>query len=139
MSESKGKAVRFQTDVEITAFQTSSLACDVSVDNIGSYKAPQDRAKGASLSSIIAPEGSLAKPNYEDILRRVSVDVHTHISNCEARRKNATAENMETGLFHESMAALFSEDNFLTPNFSYHFVRQPIIRSNSNYNRLYLC
>lgn len=71
----------------------------------------------------MAPPSTLHRPNYEDILRRVSVVLHSHIEVCEARLKSATPENMETGLFHMSSLSTFSEDNFVTPQFLCHFVR----------------
>jgi hypothetical protein len=87
------------------------------------YKAPQQRS-----SAVIAPPSSLARPNYEDILRRVSVVIFNHIQNCESRLQNASPESMETGLYHYSQLKVFSEENFVSQQYMYHFVRVPISR-----------
>jgi|LauGreSBDMM110SN_4_FD.fasta_scaffold78297_1 hypothetical protein len=87
------------------------------------YKNPQERPKSA-----LAPASSLSRPNSEDILKRVSIVIHTHIEKCEKRLSVATPDTYETGKFHTSKMLAFSEENFLSPQYVYHFVRQPIVR-----------
>jgi len=79
-------------------------------------------------SDVIAPPSSLARPNYEDILRRVSVVIFNHIENCERRFKEARPEQFETGLYHLSQLKVFSEENFESQRYMYNFVRMPISR-----------
>lgn len=64
------------------------------------YKKPSDRAP-----ALIAQHGSMHKPNYEDMLRRVGIVVQQHVNKCEQRLKTARAENKEhlmEGLFYSS-------------------------------------
>jgi hypothetical protein len=78
--------------------------------------------------SLLADSGTLSKPNYEDILNRVSIVVSQHIEKCEARLKRANSDTMETGLFHTSQMEKFNEVNFTESQYVYHFVRAPICR-----------
>lgn len=63
-----------------------------------------------------------------DLLRRVSIVIHQHITKCEHRLSLATPETRDTGLFHMSQMELFLEDAFITPKYAYHFVRAPLTR-----------
>jgi type IV secretory pathway protease TraF len=70
------------------------------------YKKPSDRAP-----ALIAQHGSMHKPNYEDMLRRVGIVVQQHVSKCEHRLKSARAvnkEHVEEGLFHTSQVRVCS-------------------------------
>ena len=102
---------------------TASVTLAPQLDKIQEYKAPEQRKAAA-----IAPAGSLSKPNYEDILRRVSVVVFHHIENCEARLKKASPEDYEVGLYKLSQLQVFSEENFVSQQYMYHFVRAPVSR-----------
>jgi len=87
------------------------------------YKDPKERA-----SEAVAPPSSLSKPNYEDILRRVSVVMHKHIQVNETRKTNAPSELSDLDLLRKKQTEIFSEDNFVTPKYVYHFVRTPLSR-----------
>lgn len=87
------------------------------------YKDPKERAPQA-----VAPPSSLSKPNYEDILRRVSVVMHKHIQVNETRKANAPSELSDLDLLRKKQTEIFSEDNFVTPKYVYHFVRAPLSR-----------
>ena len=76
------------------------------------YKKPSDRA-----SALIAQHGSMHKPNYEDMLRRVGIVVQQHVNKCEQRLKTARAankEHLEEGLFYTSQVRV-SVHFFLCP------------------------
>lgn len=88
------------------------------------YKDPKERLTGV----LACSDSSITRPNCEDILRRVSVVILQHIEKCEARLARAVPETYEQGLYHSSKMSLFSEENFLSPQYVYHFVRQPISR-----------
>lgn len=88
------------------------------------YKDPKERAAEA-----VAPPSSLSRPNYEDILRRVSVVLHKHIRINESRiSSKSPQEETELDKFRKKQTELFSEDNFITPKYVYHFVRAPLSR-----------
>lgn len=89
---------------------------------------PTVHRKPTRSSNLIAPPSSLARPNYEDILRRVSVVIFNHIENCERRLKGAQPEQLETGLYHLSQLRTFSEENFESQRYMYNFIRMPICR-----------
>lgn len=97
------------------------------LDNVPGYL-PAGNRKAVRPSDIIAPPSSLARPNYEDILRRVSVVIFNHIENCERRFKEAGPQQFETGLYHLSQLRVFSEENFESQRYMYNFVRMPICR-----------
>ena len=105
-------------------FNTSKEALTPSISRSVKYKHVNEREQ-----TVIAPQGTLSRPNYEDILRRVSVVVHQHIAKCEARLEKATPETYETGLFHRSQMLKFSEENFISPQYVYQFVRAPLLLS----------
>lgn len=86
------------------AFNTSASHVTPSINRV-KYKNPSERE-----SSCVAPPSTLSRPNYEDILRRVAVVIHQHITKCEARLSKATPETFETGLFHSSKMEKFSEE-----------------------------
>ena len=83
-----------------------------------SYREPKERA-----TQVVAPASSLVRPNYEDILKRVSVVLHKHITTCEKSYKESSSDTLETGTFHTSKMETFSEDNFISPVYVYHFTR----------------
>jgi hypothetical protein len=87
------------------------------------YKNPKDRI---SVDKALPPS-SIAHPNCQDILRRVSVVMHQHCTKCEARFAKATPETLETGMYHYSKISLFSENSFVSPQYCYHFVRTPLV------------
>ena len=106
-----------------TAFSTvTDFTPGVEVEKM-TYHRPEDRA-----SVALNVGGSISRPNYDDILRRVSVVILQHIEKCERRFAEMTPETEETGLFHSSKMEEFSEENFISPQYVYHFVRAPITR-----------
>jgi len=116
------------------SFDTSTPCLNLAVNSI-KYKDIRDREK-----NTIAPESSISKPNYEDILKRVSIVIHQHITKCEARMSNesssttttkaTTMDGTATGiLFHGNQMAKFIEENFLRPEYSYQFVREPLLKT----------
>jgi hypothetical protein len=118
------KRVRFSTDEDITySVNLSREKNPPSLKEI-KYKDPKQRAPEA-----IAPPSSLSRPNYEDMLRRVSVVLHKHIRVNEGRKKQHSKELLtDIAMLQKQQAELFSEDNFVTPKYVYHFVRTPLSR-----------
>lgn len=127
------KAVRFSeeslesTDIyqlppSLDDFNTAKLGYTPKISGVN-YRNPHER-----LTEAVAPPSSITRPNCEDYIRRVSVVLHQHVVKCENRLARATPETMETGLFHSSKMIKFSEENFVNPQYVYHFVRAPIIR-----------
>lgn len=116
------KVVRFSE--EEISYVSTAQACTPKISrNSLQYKDPRERPK-----TCLAPQGTISRPNCEDILRRVSVVIHSHIEKCEKRLSTVTPETNETGRFHTSKMEAFSEENFLSPQYVFHFVRQPITR-----------
>jgi hypothetical protein len=124
MDGKRGKSVKFSEEEEVHIINTSAVPATPSVNDINKvqYRNPEQRV---NIEKSLPPS-SIAQPNYEDILRRVSVVIHQHALKCEARFAKATPEVMETGLFHLSKMKMFSEDNFVSPQYSYYFVRSSI-------------
>jgi hypothetical protein len=117
------RRVRFSTEEDKTySVNLSREEYAPSLETI-KYKDPKERAPEA-----IAPPSSLSRPNYEDILRRVSVVLHKHIRVNETRKSNSAKEATDTELLRKKQTELFSEDNFITPKYVYHFVRTPLSR-----------
>jgi hypothetical protein len=102
-------------------FDTAKEACTPRISSRVQYRDPTERA-----SSAVAPASSLSRPNYEDILRRVSVVIHQHISKCELNLSRMAPGETETGLFHASKIKKFAEEVYTSPQYVYHFVRAPI-------------
>lgn len=120
------KRVRFSTEEDIT--YSVNLSRDESTPSLHTikYKDPKERAPEA-----IAPPSSLSRPNYEDILRRVSVVLHKHIRVNEGRKSKDShikKEVSDLDLLRQTQTNMFSEDNFVTPKYVYHFVRTPVCR-----------
>jgi hypothetical protein len=93
------------------------------------YRKPSERI--GSKKVLASSHGSIVKPNFEDMLRRVSVVLQQHINKCEDRLKRARdsrVDHIDEGLFYSSQADKFCEEKFLTPQYRYHFVRAPICR-----------
>lgn len=83
----------FSTFQKFTPAETSEIQ----------YRNPAERAADG-----LTIGGSISRPNYEDMLRRVSVVIHQHIEKCEKRFNEITPETEETGLFHKSKMEQFS-------------------------------
>ena len=109
---------------EKLVFNTSKTACTPTINRV-LYRNPEDRA---SLS--VAPPSSISRPNYEDILRRVTVVIHQHISKCELKLSTMSPAMAAsaTEVFRQSKIEAFSEENYTSPQYVYHFVRAPISR-----------
>lgn len=118
----------FSAGDDIQAFNTAKVAFTPKIGHVR-YKNPEQRA-----AAVIAPPSSISRPNHEDNMRRVSVVIHQHIQKCESRLKRATPENSETGLFHTSKMIKFSDENYITPRYVYHFVRIPVVRMGMVYS-----
>jgi hypothetical protein len=141
MEIATARAVRFAEPPPKQVFNTASVNYSsddgefkthtIATPKFGSrdlqYKKPEERAPALFASQ----KGSMVKPNYEDMLRRVGIVVQQHISKCEQRLNNAKAaktEHLEQGLFYLSQANKFAEEKFLSPQYRYHFVRAPLCR-----------
>jgi hypothetical protein len=120
MESSETRKVKFASPDD--AFSTEALSTP-SLNREMKYREPGKREADA-----VAPESSLSRPNYEDILRRVAVVIHQHVVKCEDRFTRANPDTYETGMFHMTKTHEFSEEHFLTPQYVYHFVRAPVTR-----------
>jgi len=121
-SSSSSRGVRFATPRTDDDFRTE-LAATPMVNRDVRYMQPQERAVDS-----VAPPSTISRPNHEDILRRVSVVIHQHIKKCEDRLLDAAPEDLESGKFHLSKGEEFSEENYVSPQYVYHFVRVPVTR-----------
>mmetsp|Transcript_87018 Transcript_87018/g.170280 ORF Transcript_87018/g.170280 Transcript_87018/m.170280 type:complete len:307 (-) Transcript_87018:82-1002(-) len=120
------KSVQFTADVGDDQFNTTKTGLTPSVNRLAPrYKEPKQRSAQAQ---CVAPPSTISRPNYEDILRRVSIVIHQHIQKCEIRQSLVTEATKENGKFHSSQMNKFSESNFMLPDYVYHFVRAPISR-----------
>eukprot|EP01006_Ploeotia_vitrea_P051393 TRINITY_DN67553_c7_g1_i1.p1 TRINITY_DN67553_c7_g1~~TRINITY_DN67553_c7_g1_i1.p1 ORF type:complete len:304 (-),score=-22.85 TRINITY_DN67553_c7_g1_i1:50-961(-) len=111
-------------------FSFSKDSFTPSIDRI--YKT-KSKPKYGSHDITTAPPSTVARPNYEDILRRVSVVIHQHIMKCEVRYARAQPTDFETGVFYKSKLELFSEENYLLPKYCYDFTSSPIARLGFQY------
>jgi hypothetical protein len=115
--------VNFASSLEET-FNTSMHASAVpSHAMTPKYVRPEDRP-----AQLVAPPSTIHRPNYEDLLRRVSIVFHQHLIKCEDRMKRRTAENAERGRFTDSQMKKFDEEQYTSPQYAYHFIRAPICR-----------
>ena len=82
---------RFSTILKIST--ESNVPSTPSLRTLSSvaYKNP----KGRVLLERSLPPSSITQPNYEDILRRVSLVIHQHCVKCEARLAKITPETLE--------------------------------------------
>ncbi len=118
----KRKVHFLQEDESI--FNTSKHALTPALSRVlPVYKNPEER-----LAHCVAPPSTISRPNYEDILRRVSIVIHQHIQRCEQRLSVATPDTIEKGLFRASQMEKFAEELFTSPQYVYHFVRAPLSR-----------
>lgn len=124
-SEANVAAINEETPAAVDGFNTSTLVTP-SVNRVQSlqYRNIEQR----EINSV-APASTLVRPNYEDILRRVSVVIHQHVTKCEIRLSKATPDTLETGLFHTSKMEKFNELNYISPKYAYQFIRAPLLRS----------
>lgn len=121
------RTVRFATSDASDEFKTG-VRHTPRITNVA-YKRIEERQNDLGPIGLTpSQQGSISKPNTDDILRRVSLVIHQHIIRCEERMSRVTPETSETGLFHTSKLLAFSEDNFVTPQYEYHFLRVPICR-----------
>ncbi|KAG6619384.1 cyclin-Y-like protein [Phytophthora cinnamomi] len=89
-----GKRVRFQAGFQPThtvftprLSETSSLR----------YRKPDDRVVGSTSLAPPSSVSSIAQPNYDDFLRRVSVVLYQHIRRCEKRHREQQPRNGSNG------------------------------------------
>ncbi|OQR82010.1 cyclin-Y [Thraustotheca clavata] len=83
------KKVHFDVEEDTELFQPTHTVCTPKLRTNGlKYRAPEARV---DLSETLAPPSSVAKPNYDDSLRRVSVVLYQHIRRCEKRIREKEA------------------------------------------------
>lgn len=117
------KRVRFSAAEDRTySVNLSRENFSPSLDKI-KYKSPTNRTP-----ECVAPPSSLSRPNYEDILRRVSVVMLKHITVNETLKPKINSNLTDMELLRKNQSDVFSEDNFITPKYVYHFVRTPLSR-----------
>ncbi|KAL3666452.1 hypothetical protein V7S43_008700 [Phytophthora oleae] len=102
---SEGKRVRFQPVFQPThtvftprLSETSSLQ----------YRKPGDRVVGSTSLAPPSSVSSIAQPNYDDFLRRVSVVLYQHIRRCEKRDREQQRGNGNNGGISTAIAAAMS-------------------------------
>ena len=117
------KSVRFsgESNVNYEPITHTYEAFTPKISRTVEYKNPEERS-----ANCLAPPSSLSKPNCEDILKRVSVVIHQHIEKCELKLSKQSFD--EKSKLQSQKLEIFSEENFLSPQYVYHFVRQPISR-----------
>lgn len=123
------KVVRFAGDVDESEFKTGvKYTPKINKINRVQYKNVEARQLALSKNIETPQQGSLSKPNFEDILKRVSIVIHQHVQSCEERIRKLTPETCESGLFHRSQMEKFSEYHFVSPQYVYHFAHAPVCK-----------
>ncbi|RLN49509.1 hypothetical protein BBJ29_008538 [Phytophthora kernoviae] len=72
------------------------------------YRKPDDRVEGSSSLAPPSSVSSIAQPNYDDFLRRVSVVLYQHIRRCEKRHREQqrSANGTVSGAIAAAVSAL---------------------------------
>ncbi|CAH0475987.1 unnamed protein product [Peronospora belbahrii] len=101
--QDEGKRVRFQPIFQPThtvftprLSETSSLR----------YRKPNDRIVGSTSLAPPSSVSSIAQPNYDDFLRRVSVVLYQHIRRCEKRHREQQQRHGNPGGISNAIAAV---------------------------------
>lgn len=85
-SHQRRRQVSFDASVPDNVFNTAKYSHTPKISHRSiAYKDPTKRES----STVLAPPSSISKPNYEDMLRRVSVVIHQHIAKCDDRLTHA--------------------------------------------------
>ncbi|ETM99037.1 hypothetical protein PPTG_19097 [Phytophthora nicotianae INRA-310] len=108
----EGKHVRFQPVFQPThtvftprLSETSSLR----------YRKPDDRVVGSTSLAPPSSVSSIAQPNYDDFLRRVSVVLYQHIRRCEKRHREQQRSNANGNIGGISTAIAAAVSALKTP------------------------
>ncbi|KAG7399978.1 hypothetical protein PHYBOEH_007498 [Phytophthora boehmeriae] len=77
------------------------------------YRKPDDRVEGSSSLAPPSSVSSIAQPNYDDFLRRVSVVLYQHIRRCEKRHREQqrSANGTVSGAIAAAVSALTSANH----------------------------
>lgn len=126
LKQAPSKAVRFAEENESAEFQTG-VRYTPKMTHLATVQYRDVEARQQAVTPLPL-QGSLSKPNYEDILKRVSIVITQHVQNCEERLRRLTPETRETGLFHSSQMEKFSEEHFVSPQYVVCFVRAPLVQ-----------
>lgn len=76
------------------------------------FRTPINRLSTRRYEAVGSSEGSVAKPDYDDCLRRTAVVVHRHVATCEARNRRRPDDG---GLFRAEASRVFHEAHYATP------------------------
>ncbi|CAK4066983.1 unnamed protein product [Aphanomyces euteiches] len=107
------KRVQFDLEDETRLFQPTHTVCTPRLSTNGlKYRAPDARV---DVSEALPPPSSVAKPNYDDSLRRVSVVLYQHIRRCEKRMRDSKSTAFQ-GLFSSNPANASGEVSSSTIN-----------------------
>ncbi|KAF0696635.1 Aste57867_12616 [Aphanomyces stellatus] len=99
------KRVQFDLEDE-RLFQPTHTVCTPKLSTNGlKYREPHARV---DVSETLPPPSSVAKPNYDDSLRRVSVVLYQHIRRCEKRMRESKGASLP-GLFRPLSTSVMTE------------------------------
>ncbi|KAJ8613354.1 hypothetical protein CTAYLR_002255 [Chrysophaeum taylorii] len=121
------------------------------------YRTPINRLSTRRYEAVGSSEGSVAKPDHDDCLRRTAVVVHKHVATCEAREARARALRKPRSLdvqfraearearalrkprsldvqFRAEASRVFHETNYATPRFDLSTYRLPLAWTGFQYS-----
>lgn len=101
----EGKRVRFQPVFQPTHTVFTPRLSETSCLQ---YRKPDDRVVGSTSLAPPSSVSSIAQPNYDDFLRRVSVVLYQHIRRCEKRDREQQRGNSNNGGISTAIAAAMS-------------------------------
>lgn len=128
------KPVKTKKKVKITSEPVEMFrpSCDAYTPRFNQKKNIPYKQLAKREPQAVTTMGSISRPNFTDVLRRVAMIIHQHILKIE-RRFGVDAIG-ESKLFLPEMRQAFAEENFATPTYKCTTVRVPMARSGIVYS-----
>lgn len=127
------KARKTKKKVKITSepIEMFRPSCDAYTPRINQKKNIPYKHLAKREPQAVTTMGSISRPNFSDVLRRVAMIIHQHILKIERRFGDAISDSK---LFLPEMRYTFAEENFATPTYKCTTIRVPMARTGVIYS-----
>jgi len=131
ITEKKTRKTKKKVKITSEPIEMFRPSCDAYTPRINQKKNIPYKQLAKREPQAVTTMGSISRPNFSDVLRRVAMIIHQHILKIERRFGDTIGDSK---LFLPEMRYAFAEDNFATPTYKCTTIRVPMARTGVIYS-----